>query len=686
MNISIRSYARNLMELANQEGSVDDCYREIKSINEELNRNEELAKYITSSEYSSAQKKRKLQEVFHDELDDSILYGLFLTIDSIPRKHMEIELIREFLTCYYQARGMILGTAYSARELTPVELRNLEVAFTVQLEHSIKLENKIDPSLIGGVKVVINEKVWDGTYKAKIEELRTSLLKHDAETPEEIGKQLKKEIEEAELTSIRTDSNRTTGYVTSVADGVANISGIYDAMAGELLNIGGTKAMVMDLEEDNIAAVLLGSDGEIVKGTQVTSTGKVVEVPVGDELLGRVVDALGRPIDGKGAIRTSQTRQIEVAAPGVIDRSPINEPLQTGIKIIDSMIPIGKGQRELIIGDRQTGKTAIAIDTIINQKDRDVKCIYVAIGQKNSTVAQIIEKLDQFGAMAYTTVVVAGASELPSLQYIAPYSGCSIGEYWMNKGEDVLIIYDDLSKHAVAYRTLSLLLRRPPGREAFPGDVFYLHSRLLERSGKLSERLGSGSLTALPIIETQAGDISAYIPTNVISITDGQIFLQSDRFNSGIRPAIDYGLSVSRVGSSAQIKAMKSVSSSLKLDLSQYQEVLDFAQFGSDLDPSTRARIDHGRHLVELLKQPQYKPMPTVDQIVLLLSNKLGLLDQVEISRIREYENDLLVEMNSVHRDLMREIEEKKVIDEELTEKLKEILTIFTTQFCLMEK
>ena len=686
MNISIRSYARNLMELANQEGSVDDCYREIKSINEELNRNEELAKYITSSEYSSAQKKRKLQEVFHDELDDSILYGLFLTIDSIPRKHMEIELIREFLTCYYQARGMILGTAYSARELTPLELRNLEVAFTVQLEHSIKLENKIDPSLIGGVKVVINEKVWDGTYKAKIEELRTSLLKHDAETPEEIGKQLKKEIEEAELTSIRTDSNRTTGYVTSVADGVANISGIYDAMAGELLNIGGTKAMVMDLEEDNIAAVLLGSDGEIVKGTQVTSTGKVVEVPVGDELLGRVVDALGRPIDGKGAIRTSQTRQIEVAAPGVIDRSPINEPLQTGIKIIDSMIPIGKGQRELIIGDRQTGKTAIAIDTIINQKDRDVKCIYVAIGQKNSTVAQIIEKLDQFGAMAYTTVVVAGASELPSLQYIAPYSGCSIGEYWMNKGEDVLIIYDDLSKHAVAYRTLSLLLRRPPGREAFPGDVFYLHSRLLERSGKLSERLGSGSLTALPIIETQAGDISAYIPTNVISITDGQIFLQSDRFNSGIRPAIDYGLSVSRVGSSAQIKAMKSVSSSLKLDLSQYQEVLDFAQFGSDLDPSTRARIDHGRHLVELLKQPQYKPMPTVDQIVLLLSNKLGLLDQVEISRIREYENDLLVEMNSVHRDLMREIEEKKVIDEELMEKLKEILTIFTTQFCLMEK
>ena len=609
-----------------------------------------------------------------------------MIIDSIPRKHMEIELIREFLAYYYQSRGMVLGTAYSAKELGPRELRSLEVAFSMQLEHTIKLENKIDPDLIGGVKVVINENVWDGTYKAKIDELRSSLLKHEVTDEKDLLKQLKKDIADYNDSGIKTDSNRTTGYVTSVADGVANISGIYDAMAGEILNIGGTKAMVMDLEEDNIAAVLLGNDKDIVKGTQVTNSGKVMEVPVGDEMLGRVVDALGRPIDGKGTIRTSETRQIEVSAPGVIDRSPINEPLQTGIKIIDSMIPIGKGQRELIIGDRQTGKTAIAIDTIINQKGRNVKCIYVAIGQKNSTVAQIIEKLDQFGAMNYTTVLVAGASELPSLQYIAPYSGCSIGEYWMNKGEDVLIVYDDLSKHAVAYRTLSLLLRRPPGREAFPGDVFYLHSRLLERSGKLSERLGSGSLTALPIIETQAGDISAYIPTNVISITDGQIFLQSDRFNSGIRPAIDYGLSVSRVGSSAQIKAMKSVSSSLKLDLSQYQEVLDFAQFGSDLDPSTRARISHGRHLVELLKQPQYRPMATADQIVLLLSNKLGLLDEVEISRIREYEESLLEEMNSVHRDLMKQITEKKVIDEKLNEKLKEILTIFTTQFNLMEK
>ena len=685
MNVNVRNYARNLMELANQEGYVDQCYREIKSINDEINRNDDLAKYLVSDEYSSSQKKNKLQEVFNNELDESILYGLFLTIDSMPRKGMEIELIHEFLVYYYQSRGIVFGTVYSAKQLDRNDLASLEAAFSYKLEHNVRLENKVDKKIIGGFKVIVNDDVWDGTYKAKMDDLRASLLKHEVKNKDELGSILIKDIKEYKHSEIKRESNLTTGYVTSVADGVANISGIYNAMAGEILDIGDTKGMVMDLEEENIAAVLLGNDKDIVKGTQVSSTGKVVEVPVGDELLGRVVDALGRPVDGKGLIKTSEYRQIEVAAPGVIDRSPINEPLQTGIKIIDSMIPIGKGQRELIIGDRQTGKTAIAIDTIINQKGRNVKCIYVAIGQKNSTVAQIIEKLASYGAMEYTTVVVAGASELASLQYIAPYSGCSIGEYWMNKGEDVLIVYDDLSKHAVAYRTLSLLLRRPPGREAFPGDVFYLHSRLLERSGKLSERLGSGSLTALPIIETQAGDISAYIPTNVISITDGQIFLQSDLFNSGIRPAIDYGLSVSRVGSAAQIKAMKSVSSSLKLDLSQYQEVLDFAQFGSDLDPSTRARINHGRHLVELLKQAQYKPMETSDQIILLFANKLGLLDDIPIELIREYENELLLEINSVHPDLVEQINEKKVIDDKLNERLTEIITIFTTQFRIMD-
>lgn len=686
MNVHISTYARRLMELVTQEDLIDVCFKDLMEINDELNANEELAKYIVSADHSSADKKKKLQEVFNNELDDSVLHGLFLIVDQIPRRHMEIELIHEFISYYYQSRGIVFGAAYSARKLAEGDLRILEEAFSRKLGRAIKLENKIDKDLLGGVKVVIDDTVWDGTYRSKINDLKNTLLNKEInEDKEDLGLELKKEVEDYNVHKVHTDSNMTTGYVTSVADGVANISGIYQAMAGELLNIGGTKAMVMDLEEDNIAAVLLGNDKDIVKGTQVSSTGKVIEVPVGDELLGRVVDALGRPIDGKGVIKTTQTRQIEVAAPGVIDRSPINEPLQTGIKIIDSMIPIGKGQRELIIGDRQTGKTALAIDTIINQKGRNVKCIYVAIGQKNSTVAQIIEKLNNFGSMAYTTVVVAGASELASLQYIAPYSGCSIGEYWMSKGEDVLIVYDDLSKHAVAYRTLSLLLRRPPGREAFPGDVFYLHSRLLERSGKLSKRLGEGSLTALPIIETQAGDISAYIPTNVISITDGQIFLQTEMFNSGIRPAIDYGLSVSRVGSAAQIKAMKKVSSSLKLDLSQYQEVLDFAQFGSDLDPSTRARINHGSHLVEMLKQPQYKPMATADQIILLLAGKLNLLDEIPIDQIKEYEQELLEEMNSVHRSEMRQIEEKKDIDDELMERLRSIVTVFTTKFRLID-
>ena len=647
MNLDIKNYARNLMELANQEGSVDLCYQEIKAINKELNKNEELAKFIVSDEHNSQEKKDKLQEAFNHELDDSILYGLFLIIDSIPRKHQELELIHAFLEHYYQTRGITFGTVYSAKLLSSEQRRKLDNTFTAKLNKNIRLENKIDPSLIGGIKVEINNQVWDGSYKAKMERMKASLLEEDFEISD-----LKKQVEDIDSIDIKFESELTIGYVTSVADGVANISGIYNAMAGELLDIGETKAMVMDLEEDNIAAVLLGNDKDIVKGTLVSSTGKVIEVPVGDALLGRVVDALGRPIDGKGVIKTTETRQIEVSAPGVIDRSSIDEPLQTGIKIIDSMIPVGKGQRELIIGDRQTGKTAIAIDTIINQKGKNVKCIYVAIGQKNSTVAQIIEKLNDYGSMDYTTVVVAGASELASLQYIAPYSGCSIGEYWMNKGEDVLIVYDDLSKHAVAYRTLSLLLRRPPGREAYPGDVFYLHSRLLERSGKLSERLGSGSLTALPIIETQAGDISAYIPTNVISITDGQIFLQSEMFNSGVRPAIDYGLSVSRVGSAAQIKAMKKVSSSLKLDLSQYQEVLDFAQFGSDLDPNTRARINHGKHLVELLKQAQYQPMDVEKQVILMKANTLGLLDEIPIERMREYETSLLNEMSSFHRYL----------------------------------
>ena len=686
MSVNINQYARNLMELANQEGQVELLFSEIKRINDELNKNEELVRYIDSADYTANEKKQKLQEVFNNDLDDSVLYAFFMIVDTASSKHIESALIHEFLNYYYQTRGTFFGTVYSANEIDKHYLYALESAFSNKLEHIIKFENKIDKSLIGGVKVEINGEVWDGTYRAQMEDLRQSLYKKEGHYElENLKEEIIQEIDNYESDQIKMQSTYTTGEVTSVADGVVKIKGIEDAMSGELLEVGSTKAMVMDLEENGIAAVLLGNDMDIVNGTIATSTGKVMEVPVGDELLGRVVDALGNAIDGKGNIKTQNYRHIEINAPGVIERQPIDEPLQTGIKIIDSMIPIGKGQRELIIGDRQTGKTAIAIDTIINQKGRNVKCIYVAIGQKNSSVAQIIEKLEQFEAMEYTTVVVAGASELASLQYIAPYAGCSIGEYWMNKGEDVLIVYDDLSKHAVAYRTLSLLLRRPPGREAYPGDVFYLHSRLLERSCKLSDQHGGGSLTALPIIETQAGDISAYIPTNVISITDGQIFLQSELFNSGIRPAIDYGLSVSRVGSAAQNKAMKSVSSSLKLDLSQYQEVLDFAQFGSDLDASTRKTIDHGKHLVELLKQAQYQPMATADQVVLLFANKNGLLDEIVLEDIREYETELLREMNHVHPDIMKEIDEKKKIDDDLNDRLLEIIKVFTTRFTILE-
>lgn len=433
--------------------------------------------------------------------------------------------------------------------------------------------------------------------------------------PEEISSVIKEQImryaSELEVSDV--------GTVIQVADGIARIHGLENAMQGELLEFPGeVYGMVLNLEEDNVGAVLLGDQKNINEGDTVKTTGRVVEVPVGDCMLGRVVNALGQPIDGKGPIQAAAYRDIERVASGVIARKSVDTPLQTGIKAIDSMVPIGRGQRELIIGDRQTGKTAIAIDTIINQKGQGVKCIYVAIGQKASTVANIVKTLEEFGAMDYTTVVASTASELAPLQYIAPYSGCAIGEEWMESGEDVLVIYDDLSKHATAYRTLSLLLRRPPGREAYPGDVFYLHSRLLERAARLSDALGGGSLTALPIIETQAGDVSAYIPTNVISITDGQIYLETEMFNSGFRPAINAGLSVSRVGGSAQIKAMKKIAGPIRIDLAQYRELAAFAQFGSELDAETTERLKQGERIKEILKQPQYKPMPVENQIIII--------------------------------------------------------------------
>ena len=496
--------------------------------------------------------------------------------------------------------------------------------------------------------------------------------------PEEISSVIKEQINKYSTKFEVSD----TGTVIQVADGIARIHGLEKAMQGELLEFPNEiYGMVLNLEEDNVGAVLLGDHKNINEGDLVKTTGRVVEVPVGDAMLGRVVNALGQPIDGKGPIETDKFRQIERVASGVISRKSVDTPLQTGIKAIDSMVPIGRGQRELIIGDRQTGKTAIAVDTIINQKGQNVKCIYVAIGQKASTVASIVKKLEEYGAMDYTTVVASTASELAPLQYIAPYSGCAIGEEWMEAGQDVLVIYDDLTKHAAAYRTLALLLKRPPGREAYPGDVFYLHSRLLERAARLSDKLGGGSLTALPIIETQAGDVSAYIPTNVISITDGQIYLETEMFNSGFRPAVNAGLSVSRVGGSAQIKAMKKISGPIRIELAQYRELAAFSQFSSDLDPETKAQLAQGERIREILKQDQYKPMPVENEVIIIYAATKKYLIDIEISDILDLEKGLFEYIDTKYPEVPESIRTTGEIKEDIEKKLIEAIEGFKAEF-----
>ena len=496
--------------------------------------------------------------------------------------------------------------------------------------------------------------------------------------PEEISSVIKEQIKRYAAQLEVAD----VGTVIQVADGIARIHGLENAMQGELLEFpGDVYGMVLNLEEDNVGAVLLGTQRNINEGDTVKTTGRVVEVPVGDALLGRVVNALGQPIDGKGPIETDKYRQIERVASGVISRKSVDTPLQTGIKAIDSMIPIGRGQRELIIGDRQTGKTAIAIDTIINQKHENVKCIYVAIGQKASTVASIVKTLEEFGAMSYTTVVAATASELAPLQYIAPYSGCAIGEEWMESGQDVLVIYDDLSKHAAAYRTLSLLLKRPPGREAYPGDVFYLHSRLLERAARLSDKLGGGSLTALPIIETQAGDVSAYIPTNVISITDGQIYLETEMFNAGFRPAINAGLSVSRVGGSAQIKAMKKIAAPIRTELAQYRELAAFAQFGSELDADTADKLTQGERIKKMLVQPQYQPMPVEKQVMIIYAATRKYLMDIAVDDVLPFEKALFEYVDTKYPEIPESIRTEKVMSDEIEQKLIAAITECKKEF-----
>jgi F-type H+-transporting ATPase subunit alpha len=495
--------------------------------------------------------------------------------------------------------------------------------------------------------------------------------------PEEISSVIKEQI--ARFSTVLDISD--VGTVIQVADGIARVHGLEKAMQGELLEFPGeVYGMVLNLEEDNVGVVMMGDTGNIREGDMVKTTGRVVEVPVGDAMRGRVVNALGQPIDGKGPILTKTYRKIERVAPGVITRKSVSVPLQTGIKAIDAMVPIGRGQRELIIGDRQTGKTAIAIDTIINQKKENVLCIYVAIGQKASTVANIVKTLEEHGAMDYTTVVASTASELAPLQYIAPYAGCAIGEEWMENGKDVLIIYDDLSKHAAAYRTLSLLLKRPPGREAYPGDVFYLHSRLLERAARLSEEYGGGSLTALPIIETQAGDVSAYIPTNVISITDGQVYLETEMFNAGFRPAVNAGLSVSRVGGAAQIKAIKKIAAPIRVELAQYRELAAFSQFGSELDEDTKEKLAQGERIREVLKQPQYKPMPVEYQVIIIFAATRKYLLDIPVAQIATFEKELFEFIDSKYPEIPDEIREKRELTAELETKLAAVIEEFKTE------
>ena len=566
----------------------------------------------------------------------------------------------------------------SAEPLSEEEMKKLT---QILCETFISCHNEVDSDLIGGVQMKVGDTVYDGTLVHQLDKLSRDVENNTRESSaqmQSIAEGIKQQLAKVD-DSIDVFQ---TGTVVSLGDGICRVSGLADVMAGEMLEFpGNLKGMVQDLEKENVGVVLLGEYSHIQEGDTVRRTGRIIEVPVGECMIGRVVDAMGKPIDGNGPIKAESFRPVESPAPSVIDRKSVSVPMQTGLKAIDALVPIGRGQRELIIGDRQTGKTAIALDAIINQKGKDVICIYVAIGQKESTIASVVERLRSFGAMDYTIVVSASASEAAPMLYIAPYSGAAMGEYFMYKGRDVLIIYDDLSKQATAYREISLLLQRPPGREAYPGDVFYLHSRLLERAARLSEEAGGGSMTALPIIETQAGDISAYIPTNVISITDGQIFLETDLFHSGVRPAINVGLSVSRVGGAAQIGAMKQVAGKLRVELAQYRELASFAQFGSDLDKATRDTLHRGARMTEILKQPQYVPMSAADQVIAIFAASNGFTDDIELEDIARFETEVIDHVNRNYPELRDEILSGKKLSAEQQTKLRECIADFKKSF-----
>lgn len=596
------------------------------------------------------------------------------------------DLVRRHSIFLSESQGTSEGIIYSAVPISNEKVEAFENKLKEQIKKDVKLINRIDASLIGGVKIFIDGRLIDMTVKKRLDDLASKLkdqisdmdAPNGPDNPDLISKTIKDEISKHENQWEQT----YYGTVIQVGDGIARVDGLENSMSGELLEFPNQiYGMALNLEENNVGTVIMGPDSEIKDGDIVKPTGKVVQVPVGNAMIGRVVNALGEPIDGKGRIKTNHFRPIENPAPGVLHRRSVYQPLQTGIKAIDSMTPIGRGQRELIIGDRQTGKTAIAIDTILNQKEEDVICIYVAIGQKKSTVAQLVQTLEDKGAMDYTIVVSSTASEVAPLQYIAPYAACAMAEEFMYRGKHVLIIYDDLSKHAVAYRTMSLLLRRPPGREAYPGDVFYLHSRLLERAAKLSDELGGGSITALPIIETQAGDVSAYIPTNIISITDGQIFLESELFFSGQRPAVNSGISVSRVGGDAQIKAMKKVSGKIRLELAQYRELAGFSQFGSDLDRDTRKRLAHGRVLMEILKQDQYSPIKVEHQVMIIFAAANNYLENIPIEAIKLFEKEFYDYMDTHYSQIGKKIKNTEDLDASIEVELSTAIEDFIVEF-----
>jgi F-type H+-transporting ATPase subunit alpha len=660
-----------LLRVAQDAKKTDQILMEAEQIVETFDREGVFYRFFCSPSVSNEEKKSVLRQIYEGQIEPELLSFLMTLIDRNSESLFK-EVVRNYRILLDESQGVSTGIVYSVVPLSEERLEALKNKLEVHLTKKVKLLNRIDNTLIGGIRIFIDGQLIDASIKKRLEDLTERLKTSDDKAQDESPDSLTKAIEE-EISEYKNELGLTYyGTVTQVGDGIARVYGLDNCMAGELLEFPGqVYGMALNLEHDSVGTVILGRDTEIKEGDLVKPTGKVVQVPVGNALIGRVVNALGQPIDGKGPIKANKTRPIESEAPSVLDRKSVNQPLQTGIKAIDSMIPIGRGQRELIIGDRQTGKTAIAIDTIINQKDEDVICIYVAIGQKKSTVAQLVETLENKGAMKYTIVVSATASDVAPLQYMAPYAGCAMAEEFMYQGKDVLIIYDDLSKHAVAYRTVSLLLRRPPGREAFPGDVFYLHSRLLERAAKLSDELGGGSITALPIIETQAGDVSAYIPTNVISITDGQIFLETELFFSGQRPAVNSGISVSRVGGNAQIKAMKKVSSRVRLELAQYRELEGFAQFGSDLDKDTKRRLDHGRILMEILKQGQYQPVKVEHQVMIIYAAINGLLDDIKVEKIRDFEFKLYEFIDTNYPEIGRKIKTTGDLDEETELSLK---------------